>query len=150
MTRIWNHLNHLFFVQRKLTSQSVYKTGLENTRMTASQCICENHKASTLLRKTWKNLQHLKRKQLQSNNTSIRLDAQHSWLSCCIYEKRSRKIRKCFRNIFLITWTPTRMLFCMAPSGNMAWTWGTTVELMRPPSMPIVFVSWRILVTSAK
>lgn len=51
---------------------------------------------------------------------------------------------------FLFTWSPTRIFLVRAPSGNIAWTWGTTVELTIPPSGPTPCTSWRILVTIAK
>lgn len=50
----------------------------------------------------------------------------------------------------LFTWSPTRIFLVRAPSGKIAWTWGTTVELTIPPSGPTPCTSWRILVTMAK
>lgn len=48
------------------------------------------------------------------------------------------------------TWRPTGIFLVNAPSGNIVWTWGTTVELSIPPSKPIVWFSWRTRVTIAK
>lgn len=50
----------------------------------------------------------------------------------------------------LFTWSPTLIFFVRAPSGNIACTWGTTVELTIPPSGPITWTSCRIRVIMAK
>lgn len=51
---------------------------------------------------------------------------------------------------WLLTCSPTLIFLVNDPSGNTACTWGTTVELSMPDSGPMVFVSWRMRVTTAK
>lgn len=48
------------------------------------------------------------------------------------------------------TCNPTRIFFVRAPSGNTAWTWGTSVLLRTPPSGPIRWLSCFIRDTTAK
>lgn len=70
-----------------------------------------------------------------------------SWLAHISLDSRGLRASE---SAELFTWSPTRIFFVSAPSGNIAWTWGTTVELTIPPSGPTPCTSWRILVTMAK
>lgn len=54
------------------------------------------------------------------------------------------------RGLNKFTCRPTLIFFVRAPSGKMAWTWGTTVLDTMPPSGPMACTSCRIRDTTAK